>query len=154
VAVFNRFNTFTENVSEKVHNLGSDTLRCLLTNTVPNIADTIVDTTATPCTVESTSHAAEIAAGNGYTKKGESVTVTSSAQSGGTYTLSANSVVWTGGPAAMAFFRYVVLYNDSGGTAATRPVIGWYDYGVGGVTLQVGETFTVAFTNILTITPV
>jgi hypothetical protein len=153
MAVFNRFNCFSENLAEKVHNLGSDTLRVLLTNTVPNIADVDVDTVETPCVVEATSNAVEIVAGNGYTKKGESVTITGSAQVGGTYTLAANDVVWTAGPAAMATFRYCVLYNDTGGAAATRPVIGWWDYGVGGVTLLTGETFTIDFTNILTITP-
>jgi hypothetical protein len=144
MAAYNKFNIFIENVMEKVHNLGSDTLRILLTNTSPNAADTIVDTTDTPCTVEATSNAVEVAAGNGYTKKGEALTVTTSAQSGGTYTLAANQIVWTASGGTIGPFRYVVLYNDTGGTTATRPVISWWDYG-SSITLADTETFTVQF---------
>lgn len=146
MATFNKFNSFVEELAEKVHNLGSDSLYVLLTNTAPVAGDVQVDTVTTPCTVESTSNAVEIAAGNGYTKKGGAVTVTTSAQSGGTYTLAANQVVFTA-TGAVPTFRYVVLFNDTGGAAATRPVIGWWDYGVGGVTLANGETFTVKFNN-------
>lgn len=145
MAAFNKFNCFVEDLAEGIHDLDTHTLRLLLTNTAPNAADIIVDTVDSPCNVEATSNAAEIAAGNGYTKKGEAITITSSSQAAGTYKLIGDDVVWTAGPAAMATFRYVVLYNDGGGAAATRPVIGWWDYGVGGVTLNAGETFTVDF---------
>lgn len=143
MATFQKFNSFVEAVAEKVHNLGSDTLMVLLTNTAPVAGDTYVDTVSTPCVLGPVSGAVEIAAGNGYTKKGNSAAISSSAQSGGLYKLVlADPATWTAGPAAMASFRYVVLYNDTGGAAATRPVIGWWDYGVGGVTLGIGETFT------------
>ncbi len=36
MATFNKFNSFVEDVAEKVHNLGSDTLKVLLTNTALN----------------------------------------------------------------------------------------------------------------------
>jgi hypothetical protein len=35
VATFNKFNQFVEDLAEKVHNLQSDTLKNLLTNTAP-----------------------------------------------------------------------------------------------------------------------
>ena len=41
-------------------------------------------------------------------------------------------------------FRYVVLYND---TAAGDPLMLWWDYGVGGVTLNDGESLEVRFNN-------
>ena len=37
-------------------------------------------------------------------------------------------------------FRYVALFNQ---TAVSDPLIGWWDYGVGGLTLADGETFSV-----------
>jgi hypothetical protein len=40
-------------------------------------------------------------------------------------------------------FRYVVLYNDTP-TSPADPLIAWWDYG-SNVTLNSGETFTVAF---------
>jgi hypothetical protein len=35
VATFNKFQQFVEDLAEKVHNLQSDTLKVLLTNTAP-----------------------------------------------------------------------------------------------------------------------
>jgi len=141
-----KFRQFVEELASAVHDLSTgtaDTFFALLTNTAPNVADTVVDTNATPCTVEPTSHAAEIAAGNGYTKGGKTCGTVTGAQSNGIFKFTLGTdPVWTATPAAMATFRYIVLYNSAKGAAATRPVIGWYDYGVGGVTLNLDETFT------------
>jgi len=147
MATFNKVNIFVEDLANGVHNFSTATLKLGLTNTAPNAADTDVNTSLSPDRIISTSNADEIAAGNGYTENGESLTLTTNSQSGGTYTLAANQVVWTCVTAAMATFRYVYLYNISGGAAGTRPLISWWDYGVGGVTLNVGETFTVKFNN-------
>lgn len=146
MATYNKFNQFVEDLCNGVHNLGSNTLKLGLTNTSPNAADTDVNTSLSPDRLISTSNADEIAAGNGYTEGGAAVTVTTAAQSGGTYTLAANQVVWTCSSAPMATFRYVYLYNASAGAAGTRPLIAWWDYG-SAVTLQIGETFTVKFNN-------
>ena len=54
MANFNKFNAFVADVANKVHNLGSDTLKVLLTNTAP-VATNAVKADLT-----------EIAAGNGY----------------------------------------------------------------------------------------
>jgi hypothetical protein len=143
MATFNKFNQFVEDLAEKVHNLGSDTMKILLTNTAPNVADTHVDTVLTPCVVEGTSNAAEIAAGNGYTKGGNQATAGTSAQTSGTYKLVLNDpTAWTAAGGTIGPFQYAVLYNETGGAAATRPVIGWWNYG-SAVTLQIGESFTV-----------
>jgi hypothetical protein len=140
--LFNKFNVFVLDLAHKVHNLGSDSLMVLLTNTAPNPADTVVDTTTTPCTVKSTSNAVEIAAGNGYTKGGGAAAFASDGQVSGTYKLVLTSpAVWTATPAALATFRYAVIYNNTAGAAATRPVVGWYDYG-SSITPQPNETFT------------
>ncbi len=147
MAAFAHFDSFIEDIAKGVHDLDTHTLRLLLTNTVPNGADIRVDTGEAVCQIQATSNANEIAAGNGYTKKGESITITSSGQAAGVYKLIGDDVVWTAGPAAMAAFRYVVLYNDTAGTADARPVIGWWDYG-SELTLQNGETFTVDFSDV------
>jgi hypothetical protein len=143
MATLQKFYTFVGDVGTKVHNLNSDTLKILLTDTAPNHADTVVDTTTSTCTVKSTSNAAEIAAGNGYSKGGTAVGSNAYSQSSGTATLTGNAVTFTATGGAIAQFRYVVLYNNSAGTTSTRPVIGWWDYG-SEVNLNSGESFTVA----------
>lgn len=143
MATFNKFNCFVEDLAEKVHNLGSDTIRAMLTNAAPNAADTHVDTAEAVCQLQATSNADEIAAGNGYTKKGPALTISSSSQTGGTYKLVlADETITASG--AVGPFRYVVLYNDTAGAEATRPVIGFYDYG-SSITLASGETLDIDF---------
>lgn len=39
MVAFNKFQVFVENVAEKVHNLGADTLKIALSNTAPNATD-------------------------------------------------------------------------------------------------------------------
>ena len=154
MASFNKFQNFVENLAEKIIDLENDTLMVLLTNTEPDPADTHVDTVETPCKVEGTSNAVEVAAGNGYTKKGNQAVVSSSEQSAGTYKLVlADPTTWEAAGGTIGPFRYAVLFDDTAGAGATRPVIGWWDYG-SAVTLQIGETFKVDFdagTGVLTI---
>lgn len=129
MATFNKFNSFVEALSEKTHNLGADTLKIALTNTAPAAANTqLTDIT-------------QIAAGNGYTTGGEAVTITSSAQTSGTYKLIGNDVTFTASGGAMATFQYAVLYND---TATNDELIGYWDYG-SAVNLASGESFTLDF---------
>lgn len=143
MAAFNKFDIFVKDVATKVHNLNADTLMVLLTNTAPVAGDTVVDTTTTPCTVKATSNGSEVAAGNGYTKKGNAAAFTSGNQTSGTYKLIlADPATWTAAGGTIGPFRYAVLFNDSAATTSTRPVIGWYDYG-SSITLQIGETFVV-----------
>jgi len=107
------FENFVENLPEKVHDLGSDTLKVALTNTLPDAAS---DTVLGDIT--------EIAAGNGYTAGGESLAVSSSGQSGGTYSLVISSnITWVATGGDIAAFRYAVLYND---TDVTKRLIGFW----------------------------
>lgn len=128
MATFNKFNQFVEDVAEKVHNLGSDTLKVMLTLTAPVATNSIKGDLT------------EISAGNGYTAGGTAASITSSAQTSGTYKLVLADVVFTATGGSMANFRYAVLYNDTP-TSPADPLIGWWDYG-STVTLAVGETFT------------
>ncbi|WP_374453815.1 hypothetical protein [Phenylobacterium sp.] len=131
MAAFNKFNQFVEDLAEKVHNLGSDTLKVLLTNTTPAATNAVkADLT-------------EISAGNGYTAGGTAATVSSSAQTSGTYKLTLADVVFTASGGSIGPFRYAVLYNDTP-TSPADPLIGWYDYG-SSITLADTETLTVDF---------
>lgn len=129
MAAGNKFNSFPEAVMEKVHNLGSDTLKVMLTNTAP-VATNTVKTDIT-----------EIAAGFGYTAGGTAATISSSSQTSGTYKLVLADVVFTASGGSIGPFRYAVLYND---TATNDELIGWWDNG-SEVTLADTESFTLDF---------
>lgn len=124
-----KFNTFTKNLAEKVHNLGSDTLKVVLTNTAPVATNTTL------------ANITQIASGNGYTTNGTAAGLGSSTQTSGTYKLVLNDVVFTASGGSMGPFRYAVLYNS---TSAGTELIGWFDYGAS-ITLASGENFTVDF---------
>lgn len=115
-------------MAEKGHNLGSDTLKVALTNSAPVNTNTVL------------ANITQISNGNGYTTGGTAATISSSAQTSGTYKLVLADVVFTA-TGSMGPFRYVVLYND---TATNDELIGWWDYG-SSLTLASGETFTVDF---------
>ena len=128
MATFNKFNSFVEHLAEGVHNLGADTLKVLLTNTAPVAANSVkADLT-------------EITAGNGYTAGGATASITSSAQTSGTYKLVLGDVVITASGGSIGPFRYAVLYNDTP-TSPADPLIGWWDYG-SALTLANGESIT------------
>jgi hypothetical protein len=131
MAAFNKFNQFVEDLAEKVHNLGADIIKVLLTNTAPAAGNSVkADLT-------------EISAGNGYAAGGTQASVASSAQSGGTYKLVLGDVTFTAAGGAIGPFRYAVLYNDTP-AAPADPLIGWYDYG-SSITLTDGNSFLVDF---------
>lgn len=125
MAVFNKFNSFTEALSEKVHNLGSDTLTIALTNSAPVASNTVL------------ANITQIS----YTNlSSRTLTVSSSAQTSGTYKLViADKVLTASG--AVGPFQYVVIYND---TATNDELIAWYDYG-SALTLANTDTFTLDF---------
>jgi len=139
MASFNKFNAFVENLAEAKFNLQTDTLKVLLTNTAP-VATNSVKADLT-----------EITAENGYTAGGNTATVTSSAQTSGTYKLVlGDPATWTAAGGTIGPFRYAVLYSD---TAANYELIGWWDYG-SSITLAAGESFAVDFdatTGVLTV---
>lgn len=131
MATFQKFNQFVEDKNHGVHNLGSDTLKVMLTLTAP----TATDATRGDLT--------EIAAGNGYSSGGNTLTTSSSGQTSGTYKLVLADSTFTASSGAIADFRYAVIYNDTP-TSPADPLIGFYDYG-STVTVADGEDFVVDF---------
>lgn len=133
MSTWTKFNSFPEALAEKVHNLGADILKIALTNTAPVASNAVL------------TDIAQITAAGGYAPA--TVTINSSAQSGGTYTLAANATTFTATGAAFDAFRYLVLYND---TATNDELIAYLDYGVSYV-LADGQPFTVNAGTVLTI---
>jgi hypothetical protein len=125
-----KFETFSEHLAEKVHNLDTDTIKIALSNTAPNAATNTVFANIT-----------EISAGNGYTAGGADVQNATS-RTGGTTTVTAVDVVFTAS-GSVGPFRYVVAYNDTP-TSPADPLIEYWDYG-SSITLASGETFTADF---------
>lgn len=130
MATYNKFNITVKDLAEKKHDLSSDNLKIMLTNTAPVATNAVLGDLT------------EISAGNGYTAGGTQATLSSSAQSSGLYTLKLNNVVFTA-TGAIGPFRYAVLYNSTQ-SSPVKPLIGWWDYG-SAVTLANGDTFTVSF---------
>jgi hypothetical protein len=118
-----------ENLAEKKIDLGGDTLKIMLTNSAP------------VATNGQKSDLTEISAANGYSAGGTAATISSSAQTTGTYKLVLADVVFTASGGSIGPFRYAVLYSD---TSTNDLLIGWWDYG-SSVTLADTETFTVDF---------
>lgn len=127
MAAYNKFNQFVADITLKVHNFSTDTLKIMLTNTAP-VATNQVKTDIT-----------EIAAGNGYTAGGAAATLVSNGQTGGTEKLVLNNASWTAAGGSIGPFRYAVLYNA---TAASGNLISWWDFGAA-LTLTAGNSFQV-----------
>lgn len=126
MATFNKFNSFSEALAEKVHNLGSDQLTVALTNSAPLATNTILG------------NITEIS----YTNcSSRNITTVSSTQTSGTYTLVLQDLVLTASGGSVGPFRYVVVYNN---TATNDELIGWVDYGTS-ITLADTETLTIDF---------
>jgi hypothetical protein len=125
MASYTKFNSFVEAIAEKVHNLGSDTLKIALTNSAPVASNTQL------------SNITEISYANCSSR---TLTTSSSAQSSGTYKLVIADLVLTAS-GTVGPFRYVVIYND---TATNDELIAYYDYG-SALTMNNTDTLTLNF---------
>ena len=126
MATYTKVNSFVEALAEKVHNLGSDTLKVALTNTAPTAAGT--------------TKLADLTGGITSGFDGMTITTSSSGQTSGTYKLVLTDLTMTA-TGSVGPFRYVVIYNDS---ATNKEVICYFDYG-SEVTLASGDTFKLDF---------
>jgi hypothetical protein len=106
-------------------NAGTDTWKIALAATV-NIADTTF-----------TAGTTDLATGGGYTAGGNTASITSAAQTAGTYKLVlASPTAWTGTGAGFTF-RYAILWD-----ATTNTPVAYWDYG-SSVVVTAGDTVTV-----------
>jgi hypothetical protein len=134
MAAYQKFQAFVEHLAEGVHNFSSDST-CTITVALCNAAN--APNLATHATL---SQLTQIA----YTNlSSRVVSVSSSAQTGGTYKLTVADLTLTASGGAAAPFRYVVLYNDDP-TSPADPLICMFDYG-SDLTLGVGESLLLDF---------
>lgn len=133
MAVYNKFQSFVEALAEKKHNLGADTLMVALSNTAPANTNAVL---------------ADIAQVDYTNLSSRALTISSSAQVGGTYALALADLTLTATGGSVGPFRYIVIYND---TATNDELIAWFDYGAS-ITMAANETLLLDFqTNLLTL---
>lgn len=132
MATVTKFLDFSEQLIRGVHDFDAHTFKVALTNTAPTNANTVL------------ADITQIAAGNGYTAGGNTITV-SVAETAGTTTLTGSSTTFTATGGAMATFRYYVLYNDTA-TAPADALIAFWDHG-SAVTLQANDSFQINWNN-------
>lgn len=127
MAAFVKFQPFAENVYEKKFNFGSDTFKVVLTNTVPDATDGVL---------------ADIAGQISLTNlSSNTLTVSSSAQTSGTFKWVVADLVLTAS-GAVSDFRYIVIYDD---TATNDELVGYWDRGSTLSGMASGDTFTCDF---------
>jgi len=128
MATYNKFQCFVEDICEKKHNLGSDTLKVAFSN-ASNAPSASAHVKLADITTIAATNLGDV-----------TLTVSSSSQTAGTYKLvvADKTLTATGDVPA---FRYAIIYND---TAANKELICFFDYG-SEVTLASGDTFTLDF---------
>ena len=141
MAAFNKFNCFVIDVANAKHDMKTgtaQTYQVYLSNTAPVATNTVYNTPA------------DLSTANGYAAGGATIGTISGSQASGTFSFGGSiSPSWTAAGGSVGPFQYAVLYNV---TSSTKPLIGWWDYGVP-ITLTNGNTFTVTLpTPILTVT--
>ena len=138
MASYNKFDQFVEDLASGVHQLhaAGHTLKAYLSNTAPSASADAVK-----------ADLAEITNEHGYTAP---VDIQQDAsQTSGTLTVTATDVTIEASGGTIGPFQYVVIYNDNP-TSPADPLICWIDYG-SAITLADGESFTVDFTNLFTL---
>lgn len=137
------FEEFGKDLSNKVHNLGSDTFKvALIDNSTPP--------TAADASPQWSDYSGNEVSGTGYTAGGETLSGTSIAEAGGVTTFDdTGNVTWSQDGAGPTNIYWAILYND---TASNDEAIGFLDMG-GAVSLQDGDvTITWNASGILTTT--
>lgn len=127
----NFFNAFKADLANKVHNLASDTITCVLcaSANAPVATNAVLSDLTT---IDMTNLSSR------------NFTTTSSTQMGGIERLILADLVLTAS-GAVPTFRYVALYNS---TAAGHNLIGWFDYGADITLSASGQTFTIDLDNV------
>ena len=125
-----KYEPFIEGLTDKLFDLFgiTDTLKSVIHSDAPTAAtdDELADLTQIT--------------GTGYTAGGEDIT-NDATRTGGTVTMTAVDVVWTGGAGGFTAGRYISIHDD---TSTTDRLMQSYDYG-SNFTVAVSETFTLNF---------
>jgi hypothetical protein len=121
-----KFNCFVGDLGLAKHNLNTDALKLVLSNTAPSLSNTVL------------TDITQITTGNGYSGP-IALTSQSYSQSSGVGILLAADLTIAASGGNIAAFRYVVLYND---TASGDPLIQYWDLG-SALTIVNGVTETI-----------
>lgn len=128
MALFNRFNLFTDDLVKGVLNFDSDIFKIMLTHSSPFAT----------MHVYRDIEKYEITEGYGY-KTGGEVTEISLTNADGVEVITAASVTWNANGGSIGPFRYAVIYNT---TPIIKTLVCWFDYN-SSILLNKGESFTV-----------
>jgi hypothetical protein len=121
-----KFQPFPERLAEKSFNLQTDSFLLWISNTAP---------------AASAAQLSDITQISYTNMSSRALTVSSSAQVSGTYSWIVADLTLTMSGGASPTFRYLGPYDDT--ATNDELVAGYYDYGVGGVTLADGESLVV-----------
>jgi hypothetical protein len=125
-----KYEPFVQGLADKLFDLfgTTDTVKAAIHSDAPTAAtdDELADLTQT--------------SGTGYTAGGDDIQ-NDATRTGGTVTMTATDVVWTGGAGGFTAARYISLHDD---TSTTDRLIQSYDYG-SNFTVAEAETFTLNF---------
>jgi hypothetical protein len=127
MAAFNKFNKFTEDVLNGVHNFSTNTFVIALTNVAPVATNSIL---------------ADLTQISYTNLSSRDLTGVSVSQTGGVSTVNVSNLVLTAS-GTVGPFRYAAIYNDS---TVNKNLICWYDRGQSD-TLLSGDTMTFDFPN-------
>lgn len=130
MATTTKFYDFVNQLGRGTHNFSTHVLKVALTNTAPNLSDTVL------------ANITQIANGGGYTGGAGGGYVLANptwSAATGTAKLVVDDLVITATGASVGPFRYAVIYNDS---SASDNLICFSDYG-SSITLNQNETLTI-----------
>lgn len=137
MATFTEFEVFSEDLSNKIHDLNSDSFKWYFTDTAPTLSGDSVRADLPT----------ELANGNGYTTNGLATTLSFS-RTGNVTTVSGTITTLTA-TGAVGPFRYLVLYNDTP-ASPLDPLIGMLDHG-SSVTMANTDTYTIPAGSLFTV---
>ena len=138
MVAYNKFENFTQDLADGVHDFNTDQVEIYYTAAVPSASLDAVK-----------ADLAEIATGNGYT--GPVDTTNTRSRTGGVTSVVGVDTTVTAAGGAITSFRYIVLQNTTP-ASPLDPLIGWWDHG-STITLADGESHTTNFgTEMFTIT--
>lgn len=135
MATFNKINDWVENEGE-VADLDGDTFTVALSNTAPG-------SESTPPTGDGAGILANVTQISYTNCSSRTLTLASSSQSSGTYTIDFNNLTLTASGGNVGPFRYVYIYDDTP-TSPADPLVCYFDYG-SSITLADGETLDINF---------
>lgn len=139
MVAFNWINDWLENEGE-VADLDGDTFIVALSNTAPA-------SEGTPPTGDGAGIRANITEVSYTNCSSRTLSLSSSSQTGGTYSLTFTDLTLTASGGTVGPFRYVYVYDDTP-TSPADPLVGYYDYG-SSITLNAGESLLIDFTGAL-----